>query len=193
MPSPSPPTRRSARTAPAARAVWAVLTTAALGIAACSADDAASEETGDAVLASTTTAPPPDPAPTTVTGTPTSTIDPTEARTAAQVNEYIAQAAAFDQVAADAQFPAGLAFAAGGAPGYSRYVFREHSEGVVPTLVEGPLSGTVRCQDETLPCSDLELKELAASGAPIPRRSAASPGGAAVPGRPAARHDPCAG
>ena len=168
MPSPSPPTRRSARTAPAARAVWAVLTTAALGIAACSADDAASEETGDAVLASTTTAAPPEPAPTTVSGAPTSTIDPTEARTAAQVNEYIAQAAAFDQVAADAQFPTGLAFAAGGAPGYSRYVFREHSEGVVPTLVEGPLSGTVRCQDETLPCSYLELKELAAGRAAIP-------------------------
>ena len=55
------------------------------------------------------------------------------------MNEYVAQAAAFDQAGADAQFPQGLTFAAGGAPGYSRYVFREHSEGVVPTLVEGPL------------------------------------------------------
>mgnify|MGYP001826761824 CR=1 FL=1 len=99
---------------------------------------------------------------------PTSTIDPAEARTAEQVNEYVAQAAAFDQVGADAQFPVGQTFAAGGAPGYSRYVFREHSEGVVPTLVEGPLSGTVRCQDETLPCSYLDLKDLAASGSPIP-------------------------
>ncbi|HSP27791.1 MAG TPA: hypothetical protein VLN74_04520, partial [Ilumatobacteraceae bacterium] len=51
---------------------------------------------------------------------------------------------------------------------YSRYVFVEHSEGVVPTLVEGPLVGTVRCQDEALPCSYLELKALAASGDPIP-------------------------
>lgn len=114
-------------------------------------------------------------APTTVTPTvapttqaPTTTIDPAEARTIEQVNDYVAQAAAFDQAGADAQFPPGLTFAAGGAPGYSRYVFREHSEGVVPTLVEGPLDGTVRCQDETLPCSYLDLKVLAASGEPIP-------------------------
>ena len=102
------------------------------------------------------------------TEAPTTTIDPAEARTIEQVNEYVAQAAAFDQAGADAQFPQGLTFAAGGAPGYSRYVFREHSEGVVPTLVEGPLQGTVRCQDEALPCSYLELKALAASGDPIP-------------------------
>jgi hypothetical protein len=102
------------------------------------------------------------------TASPSTTIDPAEARTIEQVNEYVAQAAAFDQAGADAQFPQGLTFAAGGAPGYSRYVFHEHSEGVVPTLVEGPLDGTVRCQDEALPCSYLELKELAASGAAIP-------------------------
>ena len=99
---------------------------------------------------------------------PTTTIDPQAARTIEQVNEYVAQAAAFDQAGADAQFPQGLTFAAGGAPGYSRYVFREHSEGVVPTLVEGPINGTVRCQDEALPCSYLELRALAASGDPIP-------------------------
>jgi len=96
------------------------------------------------------------------------TIDPEAARTIEQVNEYVAEAAAFDQAGADAQFPQGLKFAAGGAPGYSRYVFREHSEGVVPTLVEGPIVGTVRCQDEALPCSYLELKALEASGEPIP-------------------------
>jgi len=99
---------------------------------------------------------------------PPTTIDPEQARTIEQVNEYVAQAASFDQAGADAQFPQGLTFAAGGAPGYSRYVFREHSGGVVPTLVEGPISGTVRCQDESLPCSYLELKDLAASGDPIP-------------------------
>ncbi len=125
-------------------------------------------------------APPSDPVPSTAdtsatTEAPTTTIDPAEARTIEQVNEYVAQAAAFDQAGADAQFPAGLTFAAGGAPGYSRYVFREHSEGVVPTLVEGPLEGTVRCQDEALPCSYLELKELASSGAPIPQELAMTP------------------
>ena len=98
----------------------------------------------------------------------TTTIDPTEARTVEQINAYIDQAASFDQVAADAQFPAGLTFAAGGAPGYSRYVFRETSGGVVPTLVEGPLEQTVRCQDVELPCSYLELKELHETGGAIP-------------------------
>lgn len=100
------------------------------------------------------------------------TADPTtttvDARTVDQLNAYIAEAAAFDQAAADAQFPEGLEFAAGGAPGYSRYVFREHSEGVVPTLVEGPLGDQVRCLDTDLPCSMDELVELHESGAPIP-------------------------
>jgi hypothetical protein len=137
----------------------------ATAVAACSSSsDEAGPVTTEAAVASTaaaTTTPP-------TTAAPTTTIDPDEARTTEQVNEYVAQAAAFDQAGADAQFPEGLTFAAGGAPGYSRYVFREHSEGVVPTLVEGPIQGTVRCQDEALPCSYLELKELAASGAPIP-------------------------
>ena len=100
------------------------------------------------------------------------TADPTtttvDARTVDQLNAYIAEAAAFDQAAADAQFPDGLEFSAGGAPGYSRYVFREHSEGVVPTLVEGPLGDQVRCLDTDLPCSMDELVELHQSGAPIP-------------------------
>ena len=139
----------------------------ALGLAACS--------TGDDNAALTDTAAPGTPVPTAApttaaptTAAPATTIDPAEARTIEQVNEYVAEAAAFDQAGADAQFPAGLKFSAGGAPGYSRYVFREHSEGVVPTLVEGPLDGTVRCQDEALPCSYLELKALAESGAPVP-------------------------
>ncbi len=154
-----------------------------LAVAACSSDDSGSatvsttDATGTDPL--TTDAPSTTTVTTTkvtaTTETPTTTIDPAEARTIEQVNEYVAQAAAFDQVGADAQFPAGLTFAAGGAPGYSRYVFREHSEGVVPTLVEGPLEGTVRCQDEALPCSYLELKELAASGAAIPPELAMTP------------------
>ncbi len=98
----------------------------------------------------------------------TTTSDPAEVRTAEASNEYVEQAAAFDQAAADAQFPAGLTFAAGGAPGYSRYVFRDTSAGGVPTLVEGPLENTVRCQSVELPCSYLELKELHESGASIP-------------------------
>jgi hypothetical protein len=136
----------------------------ATAVAACSSSNDEAAPAADAAVASSaapTTAPP-------TTAAPATTIDPDEALTTEQLNEYVAQAAAFDQAGADAQFPEGLAFSAGGAPGYSRYVFREHSEGVVPTLVEGPIQGTVRCQDEALPCSYLELKELAASGAPIP-------------------------
>ncbi len=160
---------------------------AALAVAACSSDDTDPEATAPADTTATTAAEPEatdppavappatEPAPTDppatdppATNPPVSTLSPDEVRTAEQINDYIAEAAAFDQVGADAQFPEGLAFAAGGAPGYSRYVFREHSEGVVPTLVEGPLEGTVRCQDEALPCSYVELKELHESGAEIP-------------------------
>lgn len=143
---------------------------AATAVAACSSsNDEATPATEPSVQASGTVDPTSAPATEApATPAPTTTIDPAEARTTEQLNEYVAQAAAFDQAGADAQFPQGLTFAAGGAPGYSRYVFREHSGGVVPTLVEGPIDGTVRCQDEALPCSYLELRELAASGATIP-------------------------
>lgn len=155
---------------------------AGITVAACSAGDdtttlapsatvtvtnGVSETTTDTATDTDTTTAAPAPAPTASRDT-TTTIDPERAETAEQVNEYIAQAAAFDQAGADAQFPQGLTFAAGGAPGYSRYVFREHAAGVVPTLVEGPLDGAVRCQDEALPCSYLELKELHDGGDPIP-------------------------
>ena len=119
---------------------------AATAAASCSSSsDEAGPATGDpdtspvpptaAPTTPPTTAPPTTAVPTTSPATaPPTTIDPDDARTAAQLNEYVAQAAAFDQAGADAQFPQGLTFAAGGAPGYSRYVFREHSDGVVPTL-----------------------------------------------------------
>ncbi|MEO1058004.1 MAG: plastocyanin/azurin family copper-binding protein [Actinomycetota bacterium] len=132
------------------------------------------------VPATTTAAPTTTDAPTTTqapttTAAPTTTVDAEAVRTAAQINDYVAEAAAFDQAGADGQFPQGLTFAAGGAPGYSRYVFRETSAGVVPTLVEGPLLDPIRCQDEALPCSYLELQALRASGAPIPPELAMTP------------------
>ena len=146
----------------------ALLLGTGLAIAACSSggDNTTAPASSQAPVA--TDAPATTAAPTTIAETTTTTIDPVEVQTIEQVNEYIAEAAAFDQVGADAQFPQGLTFAAGGAPGYSRYVFREHSEGVVPSLVEGPLNGTVRCQNEELPCSYLELKALNESGDDIP-------------------------
>ena len=152
----------------------APLIAAALLIATCSAgaDEAsppAIDPPATALASTASSAPPPTPAVTVTEPTETIvTIDPDTAQTIEQVNEYIAQAAAFDQAGADVQFPQGLTFQAGGAPGYSRYVFREHSEGVVPSLVEGPIVGTVRCQDEVRTCSRQELKALATSGEAIP-------------------------
>lgn len=163
------------------RSLLGVAVAAAVAVAACSGSDSSSSESS---ATSGTTEAPSEPAATdtpadtaapetttedtTTTAETTTTIDPEQVRTLEQINAYVDEAAAFDQAAADAQFPAGLTFAAGGAPGYSRYVFRETSAGVVPTLVEGPLESTVRCQDPELPCSYLELKELHDSGAPIP-------------------------
>ena len=138
----------------------------AMVIAACSGadDDTTAPDTAasttDAPISVSTAAPSTLPEPTTAptTDAPVETAEtapepPVDAATVEQINEYVAEAASFDQAAADAQFPAGLTFAAGGAPGYSRYVFRENTAGVVPTLVEGPLLDAVRCQDPDLPCS----------------------------------------
>jgi hypothetical protein len=148
----------------------AIALTAALAVAACSSSDSNSSEPASTEASDSTEAAPATDAPP-ATESPadtTTTVDSTEEQTIEQINAYIDEAAAFDQAAADAQFPAGLTFAAGGAPGYSRYVFRESSAGVVPTLVEGPLDDTVRCQSVELPCSYLELKELHESGSEIP-------------------------
>ena len=152
--------------------ITAPLIVTALLIAACSAganeaSPPATEPPATELASTVSTAPPPAVTVTEPIET-TTTVDPVEAQTIEQVNEYIAQAASFDQAGADIQFPQGLTFQAGGAPGYSRYVFREHSEGVVPSLVEGPIVGTVRCQDEVRTCSRQELKALATSGEAIP-------------------------
>ncbi len=159
------------------RAAWALVVSASIVAAACSGgDDATSApdtaaSTTEASTTTSTAAPATTAAPTTAApDAPAETVaePPVDAATVEQINEYVAEAASFDQAAADAQVPAGLSFAAGGAPGYSRYVFRENSAGVVPTLVEGPLIDAVRCQDPALPCSYVELKELHTSGAAIP-------------------------
>lgn len=150
--------------------ITAPLLATALALAACSAgaDEASPPATEPPATDVATSAPLAPEPPSTEPIETTTTINPVEARTIEQVNEYVAQAAAFDQAGADIQFPQGLTFQAGGAPGYSRYVFREHAEGVLPSLVEGPIVGTVRCQDEVRTCSRQELKALAASGEAIP-------------------------
>ena len=87
-----------------------------------------------------------------------------------QLKEYIAEAASFNQSDSDWLIPGNLDPSAGGAPGFTRYVFRQTSAGVVPTLVEGPIGPQYRCQEESLPCSYLELKELLESNNPIPEQ-----------------------
>jgi plastocyanin len=48
-------------------------------------------------------------------------------------------------------------------------VYTDQDGSVVPTLIEGPRGKQVRCQDEGLPCSYLDLKQLHENGNPIPK------------------------
>tara|TARA_B100001079_G_scaffold188205_1_gene162184 strand:- start:629 stop:1933 length:1305 start_codon:yes stop_codon:yes gene_type:complete len=117
-------------------------------------------------------------APTTTTTAPATTAEPTTTTTTTAPDEdsgqeawlqaRIAEAATFTQAEAALLLPDDLDPSAGGAPGYTRYVFRETSAGVVPTLVEGPLGRQTRCQDPDLPCSYQDLVDLRDAGAPIP-------------------------
>ena len=100
----------------------------------------------------------------------TTTMNPLVIENVEQLNEYIAEAASFNQSDSDWLIPGNLDPSAGGAPGFTRYVFRQTSAGVVPTLVEGPIGPQYRCQEESLPCSYLELKELLESNNPIPEQ-----------------------
>ena len=100
----------------------------------------------------------------------TTTMNPLAIENVEQLNEYIAEAASFNQSDSDWLLPENLDPSAGGAPGFTRYVFRQTSAGVVPTLVEGPIGPQYRCQEESLPCSYLELKELLESNNPIPEQ-----------------------
>ena len=100
----------------------------------------------------------------------TTSMDPLVIENVEQLNEYIAEAASFNQSDSDWLLPGNLDPSAGGAPGFTRYVFRQTSAGVVPTLVEGPIGPQFRCQEEVLPCSYLELKELLESNSPIPEQ-----------------------
>ena len=161
-------TRRSA----AITVATVVLMSACAGQGALEPVGAPTNNSGTAApptTAPTTTTTPPTTAPTSTTTTPTSTTtDPDAIRAAAWLRARIAEAASFTQAEADMLLPDDLDPSAGGAPGYTRYVFRETSGGVVPTLLEGPLGPQTRCQDPELPCSYDDLVALRASGDPIP-------------------------
>jgi plastocyanin len=72
------------------------------------------------------------------------------------------------EVDADASCPDGTPALPTGSIGFSRYVYADIGDEVLPFLLEGPNGDQVRCQDIELPCSYLDLKDLAASGEPIP-------------------------
>ena len=55
-----------------------------------------------------------------------------------------------------------------GRVGYTRYVFTQSGDQIIPALVEGPKGSQTRCQVVELPCSFQDLKELFDSGEPIP-------------------------
>ncbi len=147
------------------------------------ADSATATSTSTSTVSPTTTSQPAttstvEPA---ATSTSTSTVapagtEPDTGRRAENLRILIAEAAAFTQAEAALLLPIDLDPSAGGAPGYTRYVFRETSDGVVSTLVEGPLGPQTRCQEPELPCSYSDLVELLASGEPIPPELDLTPG-----------------
>ena len=51
-----------------------------------------------------------------------------------------------------------------GQVGYTRYVFSQSGDQVIPALIEGPRAEQTRCQKVELPCSFEELKDLRDSG-----------------------------
>jgi plastocyanin len=85
-----------------------------------------------------------------------------------RLTKYLDEAATIAPPASDAAAPDELPATAGGASGYTRYVFREYEGQVLTSLVEGPQGRQRRCQDPGLPCSYEDLRGLAASSDPIP-------------------------
>ena len=55
-----------------------------------------------------------------------------------------------------------------GAYGFSRYVYQRQGNTIVPTLIEGPLGGQVRCQQLDRQCSYLELQAIYNTGREVP-------------------------
>ncbi|MFT5201007.1 MAG: plastocyanin [Candidatus Aldehydirespiratoraceae bacterium] len=82
--------------------------------------------------------------------------------------DYAAEAAGLAVAASDRELPPVAPEAPIGAYGYSRYVFSQSGDDVVPSLIEGPLGYQTRCQEEAQDCSYQELKALHDSGDDVP-------------------------
>ena len=86
----------------------------------------------------------------------------------ADLPDYQAEAAQLPQATRDSELPPLDPEAPIGAVGYSRYVYSEVDDQVIPVLLEGPRGFQVRCQDEDKQCSYRELKALYESGDEVP-------------------------
>lgn len=91
-----------------------------------------------------------------------------EFETFEELERYLAEAAEIPVADADSAVPPYELDGPAGAPGFTRYVFREVNGEIIPSLVEGPIGDQIRCQDPALPCSYADLVALAEAGGPIP-------------------------
>jgi plastocyanin len=149
------------------RSVYALVISLAIVAAACgsdgndseSADDPTGDDTGDdtgdgQVETSATTT--------------TTTTPPPAAAAPVELPDYVALAAGIDEADNDRDLPPDAPESPIGSYGYSRYVYAQSGEEVIPSLVEGPLGYQVRCQEEEKECSYQELKALYESGDEVP-------------------------
>ncbi len=78
--------------------------------------------------------------------------------------DYADEIAALPAAADDRSLPPTEPLFPVGAYGFSRYVYQQQGDEIVPTLVEGPQGFQVRCQELDKDCSLVELRALYASG-----------------------------
>lgn len=91
-----------------------------------------------------------------------------EDESAVVLPDYQALAAGISEADTDRDLPPDAPSAPIGSYGYSRYVYTQSGDEVIPSLVEGPLGYQTRCQDAAQDCSYLELKALYESGDELP-------------------------
>jgi plastocyanin len=87
---------------------------------------------------------------------------------AATLLDYEAAAAEIPQAERDRDLPPLAPDSPIGSYGYSRYVYTQAGDEIIPSLVEGPLGYQVRCQEQAHDCSYQELKALYESGEDVP-------------------------
>lgn len=85
-----------------------------------------------------------------------------------EVPDYLAQLGDFVDAPDDRSLPPIDPDGPTGSYGFSRYVYNQVGDDVIPTLVEGPRGLQYRCQELERECSYTELQALLDSGAEIP-------------------------